>query len=55
MENICYKKHICFSYHIPDNRFSLLFITIFHFLHNKKPVELQFYGFLTFEYNAILR
>ena len=46
-----------FAYHTssPTTVFLYCLLLFFIFLHNKKPVELQFYGFLTFEYNAILR
>ena len=49
----CYHKRL--SGYSPGNRFSLLFVVILYFHVSEKPVELKFYGHLTFGHNVILR
>ena len=48
--SFCYHKRL--SGHSPGNRFSILFVILFHsFVHfqaTEKPVEPKFYGYLTF-------
>ena len=48
--SFCYHKRL--SGHSPGNRFSILFVILFHsFLYfqvTEKPVEPKFYGYLTF-------
>lgn len=55
--SFCYHKRL--SGYTPGNRLSLLFVILFHillrFYPTEKPVELRFYGYLTFGHNVILR
>ena len=55
--SFCYHKRL--SGHSPGNRFSTLFVILFHsfiyFQATEKPVEPKFYGYLTFGHNVILR
>ena len=55
--SFCYHKRL--SGHSPGNRFSILFVILFHsflyFQATEKPVEPKFYGYLTFGHNVILR
>ena len=52
--SFCYHKRL--SGHSPGNRFSILFVILFHsFLYfqvTEKPVEPKFYGYLTFGHNV---
>ena len=54
MLSFCYHKRL--SGYSPGNRFSILFVILFHsflyFQATEKPVEPKFYGYLTFGHNV---